>query len=187
MMKAVIFDFFDVIRTDAYKSWLAVNNISHEGPYFDASYQQDMGNITVEQFLQRLSNLTGRRVTRKELDASAKVDYAVLDIVKSLRKNYKLALLSNAPSAVIREILAEHQLEQYFDEVVVSSEVGMVKPSAEIFGYTLGQLGVDTTEALFVDDNEKHTEAAESLGVQTIHFLSAGQLKEELVKRGLAV
>ncbi|HEY1645602.1 MAG TPA: hypothetical protein VGF75_04450 [Candidatus Saccharimonadales bacterium] len=101
MIKAVIFDFFDVIRTDAYKSWLATNSTPHEGPYFDASYQEDMGNITLEEFLEWLSKLQGRKITREELDASAKVDYAVLEIVKALRKNYKLALLSNAPPAII--------------------------------------------------------------------------------------
>jgi HAD superfamily hydrolase (TIGR01509 family) len=180
MIMAVIFDFFDVIRTDAYKSWLATNNIPREGPYFDASYQQDIGNITVEQFLQRLSDLQGRLVTREELDANAKVDYEVLKIIKGLRKNYKIALLSNAPSSIIREILAEHSLEQYFDEIVVSSEVGMVKPSKDIFTYTLRRLKVDASEAIFVDDNEKHTQMAEILGIQSIHFHTAKQLKDTL-------
>jgi HAD superfamily hydrolase (TIGR01509 family) len=187
MIKAIIFDFFDVIRTDAYKSWLTANSIPHEGAYFDASYQQDMGVITVEEFLKRLSDLQGRDVTRQELEMSAKVDYAVLEIIKILRKNYKLALLSNAPSVVIREILAEHDLEQYFDNIIVSSEVGMVKPHPDIFTYILGQLSVNASEALFVDDNEKHTKAAEALGIRSIHFRSAEQLKDELKGQGITV
>lgn len=180
MVKAIIFDFFDVIRTDAYKAWLAASGIPHEGPYFDASFQQDIGTITVEQFLQRLSELQGRPVTLEELETNAKIDYDVLEIVKDLRKHYKLALLSNAPSAFIRQILMKYSLTQYFDEIVVSSEVGMVKPSADIFSYTLKRLGADAPEVLFIDDNEKHTNAAEALGIRSIHFHSAGQLKQEL-------
>jgi len=37
MIRAIIFDFFDVIRTNPYKSWLESDNITREGPYFDAS------------------------------------------------------------------------------------------------------------------------------------------------------
>lgn len=180
MVKAVIFDFFDVIRTDAYKAWLTANNIPREGPYFDASYQQDVGNITIEQFLQRLSKLQGRSVTREELDASATVDYDVVKIIKVLRKRYKLALLSNSPSELIRGILAEHNLMQYFDKIIISSEVGMVKPSPEIFTHTLEQLGLDAAEVLFIDDNAKHTKAAEALGIKSIEFQSAEQLAREL-------
>lgn len=185
MIKALIFDFFDVIRTDAYKAWLSANNIPHEGPYFDASYQQDMGNITVGEFLDRLSKLQGCKVTREELDESAKVDQDVVNIIKKLRTSYKTALLSNAPSAVIREILAEHDLEKYFDVIIVSSEVGYVKPSPEIFMLTLEKLGLTASEAIFIDDNEKHTDAAEVLGIQSIQFQSAQQLKEHLAKLGI--
>ncbi len=187
MIKAIIFDFFDVIRTDSYKAWLAANNIPHEGPYFDASYQQDMGNINTGEFLQRLSDLQGRPITQKEIDATAKVDQAVLAIVQSLTKNYKLALLSNAPSVFLRDILAKHRLEQHFNEIVISSEVGMVKPQADIFKHTLQKLGTKADETIFIDDNEKHVTAADKLGIRTIHFHAAEQLKNELLQHDITI
>jgi HAD superfamily hydrolase (TIGR01509 family) len=63
----------------------------------------------------------------------------------------------------------------------------MVKPHAGIFTYTLEQLSTDASEAIFIDDNEKHTEAAKALGIHTIHFLSAGQLKDELIEQELTI
>jgi len=93
MIKAIIFDFFDVIRTDAYNSWLKTNGIVREGEYFKAAQMQDMGQITLEQFLERLSQLTGRTVTFEEVDASASVDNEVVRVVESHRGRYKLALL----------------------------------------------------------------------------------------------
>lgn len=180
MIKAIIFDFFDVLRTDAYKAWLHANTIPHEGAYFEASRQQDIGEITNEQFIERLSDLTGRLVTHEEIDATAMVDREVVDVVEALRRTYKTALLSNAPSALIRGILKEHRLEQYFDEIVISSEVGMVKPDAEIFRYVLRRLGVAAEEAVFIDDNPGHVKAAEGVGISAIRFVSAPQLVENL-------
>lgn len=182
MTKAVIFDFFDVIRTDAYKSWLNANNIPHEGPYFDASHQQDIGATDSAQFLQKLSDLSGRPITRQELDRAASVDADVVAIIAKLSKTYKLALLSNSPSALIREILAEHDLEKYFDEIIVSSEVGMVKPNPDIFNLALAKLGVTPNEAVFIDDNPNHVKAAEHVGLHGIQFVSAKKLREDLAK-----
>jgi FMN phosphatase YigB (HAD superfamily) len=170
MIKAVLFDFFDVIRTDAYKAWLKTNDIPHTGPFFEASHQQDMGETTVEEFLDKLSQLMGRTITVEEIDGTATLDHQVIGILKGVKKNYKTALISNAPSAFLREILEENDLVKYFDKIVISSEVGMVKPSPE---------------AVFIDDNESHTQAAQKLGIKSIQFLSADQLSEELVKIGL--
>jgi len=187
MITAIIFDFFDVFRTDSYKAWLKANNIPHEGEYFEANRQVDLGNITTEQFLERLSKLQGRKVTVEELDATARVDQEVAAIASSLKPNYRIALLSNAPSSFIRQLLTVHDLERHFHEIVISSEVGMVKPNAEIFEYTLGKLGVPATEAIFIDDNPGHVAAAEKVGIKGIQFLSAKQLKDELRKAGVQV
>ncbi len=187
MIKAIIFDFFDVFRTDSYKAWLRTNGIPHEGAYFEANRQMDLGNITVEQFLERLSELQGRKVTSEELDATARVDEEVVTVADSLKSGYRIALLSNAPSAFIRKLLVAHDLERHFHEIVISSEVGMVKPSAEIFEHTLSKLGVSASEAIFIDDNPGHVAAAEKIGIASIRFLSAKQLKGELIKAGVKV
>jgi epoxide hydrolase-like predicted phosphatase len=186
MIKALIFDFFDVIRTDAYKAWLAANNVAHESPYYDVSYQQDIGAITAEQFLERLSELMGRQITFEEVDGAATVDEEVVKIVAKLSKAYKLALISNAPSKLIRGILAENNLEKYFDVIIVSSEVGMVKPSPEIFQLALQKLGVNPAESIFIDDNIGNVEGAAKIGIHSIQFESAAQLKADLAELDVA-
>lgn len=185
MIKAVIFDFFDVFRTDAYKSWLAANDIQHEGEYFEASRQQDMGEITVEQFLQKLSRLQGRTVTLEELETNAKLDSEVIEIAEEVKKDYRIALLSNAPSAFIRGLFAEHNLERLFHEIVISSEVGMVKPNADIFELTLQKLRVLPSESIFIDDNEGHVQSAQKVGIRGVQFTSAAQLKKDLLAMGI--
>ena len=185
VIKAIIFDFFDVFRTDAYKAWLETNNIPYEGEYLDASYQLDMGTFTVKDFLQRLSDLSGRAVTLGMLDASATVDDQVVAMASRLQARYRTALLSNSPSDFIRNLLTKHDLAHLFGEIVISSEVGMVKPGPEIFEHVLRKLGVSAAETIFVDDNPAHTNAAEKLGIKSIQFHSAKQLDAELVKAGV--
>jgi HAD superfamily hydrolase (TIGR01509 family) len=187
MAKAIIFDFFDVLRTDAYKAWLQRYDIPHEGAYFEASQAQDKGEITVEEFLERLNDLQGRTVSFEEIDGSATVNEAVVHIAERLKSNYRLALLSNAPSLFIRRLLRDLDLERLFDEIVISSEVGLVKPSPEIFELTLRKLGISAPDAIFIDDNKKHTEAAEEMGIRSVVFVSAGQLEDELNNLGIAL
>jgi HAD superfamily hydrolase (TIGR01509 family) len=187
MIKAVIFDFFDVFRTDAYKSWLVANAIPHEGEYFEASRCMDMGELTPQQFLNELSRLQGRTVTLEELEANAKLDKEVVAIADSLRKDYSIALLSNAPSAFIRALFAEHDLERLFHQIVISSEVGMVKPNADIFELTLQRLGIVASQAIFIDDNEEHVRAARGVGIKSVQFTSAKELRNQLNDLGITL
>jgi HAD superfamily hydrolase (TIGR01509 family) len=186
MVKTLIFDFFGVIRADAYKTWLATNKIPHEGPYFEASLQHDMGVLTLTQFLDTISKLRGRQVTFEEIEGST-VDNQVVKIISKLSKKYQLGLISNAPSKLIRDMLAENNLEQYFEIIIVSSEVGIVKPNPEIFNLALQKLHADATESVFIDDNINHVEAAAKLGIRSIQFKSAEQLKVELLKLGVTL
>jgi HAD superfamily hydrolase (TIGR01509 family) len=185
MTRAIIFDFFDVIRTDPFKAWLKQHNFELSGPFLEASQQQDQGEITVDQFLARLSQLSGEPVTREGLEAGATVDMAVVDIIKALQGRYRLALLSNSPSALIRELLQQHDLTRYFDEIIVSSEVGLIKPSREIFELTLRRLNLPAAETIFIDDNPLHVEGARKVGIHGLRFTSAAQLKRDLAGLGI--
>ncbi len=185
VIKAIIFDFFDVIRTDAYNTWLKAHNLAREGEYADAAVQQDLGNETVQRFFERLSELQGRPITSEEIDSGAKVHHDVLAIAEELRKHYKIALLSNAPSVFLRGLLTKHDLERYFDEIIISSEVQMVKPDPQIFTLMLSRLGVEPSETIFIDDNIGHVTAAQKLGIHSIQFVSAAQLQKDLRAAGV--
>lgn len=65
---------------------------------------------------------------------------AVLD---ELRRRHRLALVTNGAACLQREKLAACGLEAYFDVVVVSADVGVAKPGAEIFEHVLARLEAD--------------------------------------------
>jgi HAD superfamily hydrolase (TIGR01509 family) len=68
-----------------------------------------------------------------------------------------------------------------FDKWILSYEVGFKKPAIEIFQTAIEWASVEPRKILFIDDMKKHVEVAISLGMQGIHFISAEQLRKELM------
>lgn len=181
MIKAIIFDFYGVFYTDPYSAWLTANNLKREGEYYTVVHQQDIGEINDQQFLNRLSELIGRTVTNEELYSAVKIDPGVVRIARTLKGQYKTALLSNASSSLY-QLLNEYDLTDIFDEIVVSSDVGIAKPDPRIFEYTLEKLGVNPSDTVFIDDNETYVHAAKELGINSLQFTSSEQLQTNLDK-----
>lgn len=67
-----------------------------------------------------------------------------------------------------------------FLHTTVSSEVGFIKPEAEIFEFCLSHNGLDPSETLFVDDSFKNCEGASNVGLATHHFKGAKALETRL-------
>ena len=82
----------------------------------------------------------------------------------------RTALLSNGVPEVMQRVAAERRLDDYFDVVVVSYEVGWTKPDPRIYRHCLDRLGVSAESALFVDDRLENIEGAAREGIQTLHF-----------------
>lgn len=107
------------------------------------------------------------------LDAASWMDYreAMWEVVAAFRKRGgRTAMLSNGVPEVMARVRADRPLERWFDVVVVSCELGVVKPSSRIYQVCLTRLGVEAEEALFVDDRQDNVDTAVRLGLDTIHF-----------------
>jgi len=188
MFSTIIFDFFDVIRTDSYKGWLKKREQPLEGGYLEINQKMDRGEVNVQGFLAHLGELTGQspQAIEEEMEAATEINYDVLSIIEGLRhKDYRIGLLSNAPSEFIRDILKQHDLEQYFDTIVISSEVGFIKPEPEIFHHILKQMNVPASEAIFIDDNPRNVKAAEEVGIRSLLYTSAQTLEVDLNDCGI--
>ncbi len=78
--------------------------------------------------------------------------------------------------------------DEMFDVVVISGEVGMRKPEARIFHHTVGLLGLEPRECVFVDDLAPNVRAAAALGlvgIQHVDYASTAAEVELLLGRGL--
>jgi epoxide hydrolase-like predicted phosphatase len=111
------------------------------------------------------------------------VDRTLLDYIRSLRVTYKTGLISNAWSD-LRDFIVREKFDDAFDKLIISAEVGAVKPEPRIFQIALEQFGVSPNEAVFVDDFYPNIEGCEKAGIRGIHFkdpeTALQQLKEIL-------
>jgi HAD superfamily hydrolase (TIGR01509 family) len=86
------------------------------------------------------------------------------------REGYKLALVSNyAHTPVLRDALARLGLVEHFDALVVSADVGYLKPHPRIFEAALEALGVRADEAVMVgNDIPCDVEGAKKSGIRAV-------------------
>jgi putative hydrolase of the HAD superfamily len=82
----------------------------------------------------------------------------------------RTAMLSNGVPEIISRIRADRPLDQWFDVVVVSCEVGCVKPDRAIYELCLNAVSATPAAALFVDDRLDNIQAADAIGMRTLHF-----------------
>jgi 2-haloacid dehalogenase len=105
-----------------------------------------------------------------------------VEIFRQLKESgkYKLYALTNWSAELFPYALELYEFLHWFDGRVVSGEEKMRKPSPEFYHILLDRFHVTPVEALFIDDNFRNIQAAEEIGIKTIHFISPQQLKEEL-------
>lgn len=106
-----------------------------------------------------------------------------VEIFKQLKESgqYKLYALTNWSAETFPVALELYEFLHWFDGRVVSGEEKMRKPEPKFYQVLLDRFHVSPEETLFIDDNLRNIKAAESLGINSIHFKSPQQLKEELI------
>lgn len=108
------------------------------------------------------------------------LDHTLVDYIRSLRPAYKTGLLSNAFSNLRHVVCDVWEFGDAFDAMVISAEVGMMKPDAAIYHLAAERLGVQPGEAVFVDDMPRNVDGARAAGMHSIQFRSTGQVIADL-------
>jgi putative hydrolase of the HAD superfamily len=77
----------------------------------------------------------------------------VKELLSNLKKNYKIVCISNISNgALAREDMDIFGILDIFDLVVMSSDLGIRKPSPKIFEHVLNKLNVKKSEMIFIGD-----------------------------------
>lgn len=110
----------------------------------------------------------------------------VVDLLARLKQaGHPLFALSNWSAETFPLMRARYDFLAWFDRLVISGEIGLIKPEEAAFRLFLELIGRRADECLFIDDSEANIAAASRLGFQTIRFLSPEQLTGKLAARGL--
>jgi putative hydrolase of the HAD superfamily len=107
----------------------------------------------------------------------------VFTVIPSLSEDYKLGIISNTTHDSLKYELKENDLLQYFDNIILSYEVGKRKPDKIIYETALKKANLNSEESLFVSHDMEEIEGAIKVGMKTllIDTKNGGSL-EELIK-----
>lgn len=104
-----------------------------------------------------------------------------VDILKRLKQaGYPVYGLSNWSAETFPHMRERHDFFDLFNDMVISGEVGHVKPEPQIFQILLDKIGKPAEECLFIDDSLANIQQAQKLGFATILFQSPQQLESSL-------
>jgi epoxide hydrolase-like predicted phosphatase len=107
------------------------------------------------------------------------IDRKLVEYLRSLRGKVHTGLISNAWSG-LRDFITREKLIDIFDTVIISAEVGVVKPGAKIYDIALEQAGVRADEAVFVDDVVANIQACEKVGMKGVLFKDPQETVDQL-------
>ncbi|MBU6229356.1 MAG: HAD family phosphatase [Cyanobacteria bacterium REEB459] len=83
-----------------------------------------------------------------------------------LQPHYHLSLLSNTNAAHYQKLRDRYDFFKYFDQLFLSYELGLMKPSGDIFNHVLTRLHTPPASVAFFDDGSRNVEAARAAGIQ---------------------
>ncbi len=101
-------------------------------------------------------------------------------LVKTLSKNYRLALITNGLADVQRPRLAASPLKQYFETVVISDEVGAAKPDTHIFDAAFASMGnPEKHEVIIIGDSlTSDMQGGVNYGIDTCWYNPNGKQRQ---------
>lgn len=112
---------------------------------------------------------------------------AVYNLAKALKKEYKVALLSNINILHHDYLKKNFSVFDVFHNIVTSYEIGYRKPHPLIYKKALDLLGAAPQNTFYTDDRAEFTEKASSLGIQGFVFTGIEQLKRDLLDNGINI
>lgn len=200
MIKCVISDMGNVVLT--FDIWRFYRKISESSPYNPEQIAKvvrenlkllkpfSTGKISPQQFFETISQKL-HLTTDYESFFSAYNNIFELnpDVVRSLRKlkpKYRLVLLSNTDVKHFAYIQKTFPEIFFFDDYVLSYEVGLMKADPRIYKIALERAKARAGECVFIDDIEENIEAASTLGIHTILFGPRTDLEADLRKLNLS-
>ena len=186
MIKGIVFDCFGVLLGNAYKTHLM--EVERDDPerakeIRAINHASDMGILSREEAAEHISSLFDME-PEEFLEEQNQVEIPntqLLAYIAELKKEYKVALLSNINSRERLSIRFQNgELESHFDTIVASGDEGYVKPEPEIYEIAATRLGLSPSECVMIDDIAEFCQGARETGMQAIQFHTNQQCEADL-------
>jgi epoxide hydrolase-like predicted phosphatase len=184
MIRAIIFDCFGVLTTEGFGVFRDKYFEGAPGKRTEANKLMDKlnaGQLAYDDFLNGLVDLSGTsRAVVNDYMTRNKSNEPLFNFMRTeLKPKYKLGLLSNAGDNWLKELFSQRDMD-LFDDIVLSYELGVIKPDPKIYEVAANRLNVSPNECVFVDDNPGHCSGGSKVGMKTICYENFMQLREDL-------
>ncbi|HYG60117.1 MAG TPA: HAD-IA family hydrolase [Symbiobacteriaceae bacterium] len=183
----LVFDFFGVICSEIAPFWLARYLPVDEAARVKATvvHAADIGELSQQDMFSQLGEIA--HVSPKQVEEEwwsyVVIDRDVVEMIRKLKVDHTVALLTNAPAEFVRAILRKYELFPLFHAIVVSGEERCAKPDPIIYQRMLERLSVPAAQTVMIDDNPVNVKGAEAAGMNGLLFESSDQLRSFLVDR----
>jgi len=199
-VKAIIFDLGGVVVdldfTNFYNSIITQSPLNKpQTPimleFFRQSDIYHQGNMTDDEFYQlacdllQVCMLDQSEFFKAFNSIISDINLDVIKIIKKIRdsKKFKLIALSNVNSSHWDFILKKKwDFLNYFDELILSHEIHLIKPDPKTFEYAIQKAGCKPEQIVFIDDGLNNIRSAKQLGIVAIKYTNIEALIEEFKK-----
>lgn len=185
MIKVIAFDYADVITPSPVAKWFNENLKPTDKKYIyfkNHAKGWNIGEANAQMVYELMYKVTGIPAHKiwERFYKNYIADKEIIKLIKQLKKDYKIFLFSNFVGEILRKLLKKDNITELFDEIIISSEHKMQKPSFDFFEILFKTSGVKKEEILFIDDREENVDAGNKFGIKSIQFINPKQLKIDL-------
>jgi putative hydrolase of the HAD superfamily len=185
MIKAIIFDCFGVLVGKGFEQ---TYRTAGGDPVRDRAFiehtlgKANLGLISDTEFRAAMARQAGISPTHwsRAVKSAELLNTDLLTYIAQLHGTYKTAILSNANRGVLERKIGQQWLEEGFDEVIVSAEVGIAKPDPRVYQLVIDRLDVTPHECLYIDDREGFLKVARQLGMEGLLYENFQQIKRSM-------
>jgi len=202
-IRAVIFDYGEVLAPIAPLERFApmaklLNITPHRlvERYMQNRLDYDRGDVTAAEYWGGFGRENGveldtaqiDELDRRDCDLWWNLDPTLVDWVDRLRANrIKAGVISNMFIGLAKQIRERAPWLHRFDDYTFSAEIRATKPDPAIYRHSLQQLGVNASEALFLDDRETNIQGAQAVGMEGLLYSTPASLREDLEAWGFPI
>lgn len=200
MIKALIFDVSGVLTharfPHAYEAFAHKINLPSDfvADYFKNDLEKQLLGqsnlhdiyVSLSEKLDEISETAFKEKWVSTIAEITTINEDLLGWIDTWRKAYTCGILTNNTEG--RGIFDEHiKLHTHFDFVLESYKEHMKKPDQEFFKLGLQYAQCEPNEVLYVDDQQRHVDAAKGVGMQGIVFTNNQQFKLDLTTYGVII
>ncbi|PFR83925.1 2-haloalkanoic acid dehalogenase [Bacillus cereus] len=99
------------------------------------------------------------------------IDQNTIHFLNQIKKHFKVGIITNGSTHRQKAKIINTNLNNYFDTIIISEEVGLSKPDKRIFELALNKLNVQPEDVLFIgDDLEKDIAGPQNANIKGVWF-----------------